>query len=74
MVTVFGEIHDPEACLAEARRVLKPAGVLSVSEHLPDPDFTAFPALRRRVEAAGFALEARFGARWAYTANFRIDR
>jgi ubiquinone/menaquinone biosynthesis C-methylase UbiE len=74
MVTVFGEIHDPSAALAEVRRVLKPEGMLSISEHLPDPDFTSFPALRGRVEDAGFALEARFGPRWAYTANFRVDR
>ena len=71
MVTVFGEIHDQEACLRGTRRALKPSGVLSVSEHMPDPDFTPFDALRRRVEASGFRFEARFGSRWAYTANFR---
>jgi ubiquinone/menaquinone biosynthesis C-methylase UbiE len=68
MVAVFGEVHDP--CLESIRRVLKPAGVLSISEHVPDPDFTPFDALRRQAEARGFQLEARFGSRWAYTANF----
>jgi ubiquinone/menaquinone biosynthesis C-methylase UbiE len=71
MVTVFGEVHDQAACLGSIRRVLKPAGVLSISEHVPDPDFTAFDALRRQAEASGFRLEERFGSRWAYTANFR---
>jgi uncharacterized protein len=70
MVTVFGELHDQDACLRGIRRVLKPTGVLSVSEHLPDPDFTSFPVLRRRVEGAGFRFIDRFGSRWAYTANF----
>ncbi|MFL5385758.1 MAG: class I SAM-dependent methyltransferase [Longimicrobiaceae bacterium] len=72
MVTVFGEVHDQAACLRSIRRVLKPAGALSVSEHMPDPDFTPFDALRRQVEASGFRLEARSGSRWAYTANFRV--
>jgi uncharacterized protein len=71
MVTVFGEVHDQDACLRSIRRVLKPAGVLSISEHMPDPDFTPFDALRRQAGARGFRLEARFGSRWAYTANFR---
>jgi ubiquinone/menaquinone biosynthesis C-methylase UbiE len=72
MVTVFGEVDDTEACLRGIRRVLKPAGVLSISEHMPDPDFTAFDTLRRQVEARGFRLEARHGSRWAYTARFRV--
>ena len=71
MVTVFGEVHDQEACLRSIRRVLKPSGVLSISEHMPDPDFTPFEQLRRQVEASGFRLEAHFGRRWAYTANYR---
>jgi ubiquinone/menaquinone biosynthesis C-methylase UbiE len=72
MVTVFGEVDDQAACLRGIRRVLKPSGVLSVSEHMPDPDFTPFDALRRQVEESGFRLDARHGSRWAYTANFRV--
>ena len=72
MVTVFGEVHDQEACLRGVRRILKPGGMLSISEHLPDPDFTSLAALRRRAEHAGFIFEARHGWRWAYTANFRV--
>jgi ubiquinone/menaquinone biosynthesis C-methylase UbiE len=71
MVTVFGEVHDQDACLRGIRRVLKPGAALSISEHMPDPDFTSFETLRRQVEASGFRFEARFGSRWAYTANFR---
>ena len=72
MVTVFGEVHDQDACLRGVRRILKPGGMLSISEHLPDPDFTSLAALRRRVEPAGFIFEGRHGWRWAYTANFRV--
>ena len=72
MVTVFGEVADQDACLSGVRRILGPGGILSISEHLPDPDFTSLSALRQRAERAGFALESTHGSRWAYTANFRI--
>ena len=72
MVTVFGEGGDQDACLAPIRRVLRPGGLLSISEHLPDPDFTSLHALRQRAERAGFLLEGRHGSCWAYTANFRV--
>ena len=71
MVTVLGEVRDQGACLRSVRRVLKPGGTLSVSEHLPDPDFLPFEALRRRAERCGFMLERRHGSRFAFTANFR---
>ena len=71
MVAVFGEIGDPAGCLEGIRRVLKPGGVLSISEHLPDPDFSPPGALRKAVERHGFMLEKQSGRRWAYTASFR---
>ncbi|HEV2707178.1 MAG TPA: methyltransferase domain-containing protein [Pyrinomonadaceae bacterium] len=71
LVAVLGEVANGKAFLHEARRVLKPSGILSISEHLPDPDFSRFPKLKRLVETEGFALSARHGAPWSYTANFR---
>jgi len=71
LVTVLPEIPDQNRALAELRRVLKPAGVLSITEEFTDPDYPfAFETIRR-VEAAGFRLEQRFGNWWAYTTNFR---
>ena len=70
-VTVFGEVRDRNACLRSIRRVLKPSGILSISEHLPDPDFTTLDALRHQTEAVGFFLERWYGSRFAYTANLR---
>ena len=67
---ILGEIADRSAFLAEARRVLKPGGVLSVSEHLPDPDFTPCAKVRSLVVRAGFEFVGRDGAWWSYTANF----
>jgi ubiquinone/menaquinone biosynthesis C-methylase UbiE len=39
MVTVFQEIPDKQRALAEFRRVLKPGGILAISEWLVDPDY-----------------------------------
>ena len=72
MVTVFGEVHDQDACLRGIRRVLKAGGALSISEHLPDPDFTGLDSLRRQAETVGFTLERWCGSRLAYTASLRL--
>ena len=71
LVAVLGEIADRSAFLREAHRVLKIGGVLSVSEHLPDPDFSPRARVRSLVEKGGFKLVGRSGAWWSYTANFR---
>lgn len=69
MVTVFGEIEAREAFLAEAARVLKPDGVLSITEHHPDPDFESAEAISASLEAYGFVPLQKLGWRWAYTLN-----
>jgi ubiquinone/menaquinone biosynthesis C-methylase UbiE len=71
LVTVLGEVPDPRKCLAALRRALRPGAILSISEHLPDPDFLRFARVRALVEGEGFAFEERFGPAWSYTANFR---
>lgn len=71
LVAVLGEIADQRAFLREARRVLKPGGILSISEHLPDPDFSPSAKVQSLVEKEGFEFMERHGARWSYTANFR---
>lgn len=70
LVAVLGEIADRGAFLAEARRVLKPEGILSVSEHLPDPDYSTCARVKPLVEEAGFRFVGRKGVSWSYTANF----
>lgn len=74
LVTVLGEAQDRVACIEEARRVLKPGGMLSISEHLPDPDFVSLRAVCNAVARAGFVLDGWHGSRWAYTANFSLGR
>jgi SAM-dependent methyltransferase len=71
LITVLGEIPDPDRALAELHRVLAPGGVLSIGEAFLDPDYH-FPAETiRRVEAAGFQLIERHGNFWEYALNFR---
>jgi predicted methyltransferase len=59
--------------LAELRRVIKPGGILSITEEFADPDYPLTSGVMRRVEAAGFEFERRFGSFLLYTLNFRRD-
>jgi len=71
LITVLPEIPDPGRALAELHRVLRPGGVLSITEEFYDPDYLFLPETVRLVETAGFCLEERFGNILVYTANFR---
>ncbi len=71
LITVLGEIENQKAFLTEAHRVLKREGVLSISEHLPDPDFSPFAKVKSLIEKVGFEFFERYGAKWSYTVNFR---
>jgi tRNA A58 N-methylase Trm61 len=73
LVTVLPEIPDQARALAELRRVLKPDGLLSITEEFFDPDYPLVFETVQRVEAAGFKLDQRFGNFWVYTLNFRRD-
>lgn len=72
-VTVLGEVPSAERTIGEVRRVLRPGGVFSVSEHWPDPDFLTFAHVNELCRSCGLRLQARYGVRFNYTATFRAD-
>lgn len=69
LVTVLGEVRDRPGALAEIFRALRPGGILSVTEVLPDPHYQTPRAVRALAAAAGFRESARFPGRLAYTLN-----
>jgi ubiquinone/menaquinone biosynthesis C-methylase UbiE len=71
MVTVLGEVQAREACLAEIHRVLRPCGLLSISEMRGDPDRLDAELVERITTAAGFEHERTFEGFLHYTLNTR---
>jgi ubiquinone/menaquinone biosynthesis C-methylase UbiE len=71
VITVMAEIPDKARALVELHRVLKPGGVLSITEEFLDPDYPFTFETIRWAEAAGFRPSERFGNFWIYTLNFK---
>ena len=70
MVTVLQEIPDRDKALKETKRVLKPEGILAVTELLPDPDYPLKSTTIKIGEDAGFMLDKALGNFWNYTVRF----
>lgn len=71
LVAVVGEVSDARSCVREIHRVLRPGGLLSLTEQPGDPDFMTLPDARKLVEGVGFRFEKVFGRGKNYTASFR---
>lgn len=69
LVTVLGEIPEPERALAELARVLKPGGRAVVGEIALDPHMVGVGRLERYAALTGLRLEGRAGPRLAYFAK-----
>jgi prepilin-type N-terminal cleavage/methylation domain-containing protein len=70
LVTVLGEIPNRERAIYELFHALKPGGLLSITEVLPDPDYQCRRTVTRLCTQAGFELESRHGTFLAFTLNF----
>ena len=69
MVTVLGEIPDREGALQEIHDALKPGGLLSVTEVLPDPHYQSRGTVRRMAQKLGFAVEEVYSGWHSFTLN-----
>ena len=67
---VLGEISDRPAAVAELRRAIRPGGVLSISEHLVDPDYQFEDAVRDLCRAVGFSTLDHHRRPLGYTMSF----
>ncbi len=70
-VTSLPEMLDPVGALREAARLLRPGGLIAVTEFLPDPDYPGRRTTARWGRAAGLQVEAILGTAWDYTVRFR---
>lgn len=70
LVTVLGEIPDPTRAVQEIFHSLKPGGILSVTELLPDPHYQTRTKVRRLAETAGFNFQEQFGTWLMFTMHF----
>lgn len=73
MVAVLGEVDDATLVLQEVHRVLRNGGTLSISEHLPDPDFRSLHVIRDSLRPVGFIERSMRGGRWSFTVSFEKE-
>jgi len=71
MVTVLQEIPDRGRALQEVRRILKPGGILAITEFLPDPDYPLRSTTVKICQREGFVLDENLGNLWNYTVRFK---
>ena len=71
LVHVLGEIPDRLPALRDALRVLRPGGVLSITEALIDPHYRFRNDVVKLCRQAGFELMSIEGSLFNYTATFR---
>jgi SAM-dependent methyltransferase len=69
LVTVLGEVPEKLAALREIHRSLRPGGLLSITEVLPDPHYQAVSRVRALVGDAGFRELSIFRGWLSYTLN-----
>jgi SAM-dependent methyltransferase len=70
LVPVPGEISNKHETVAEIFRALRPGGILSITDLMPDPHYLSRKAVRAWRDAAGFKEVASFGTWFAFTIKF----
>ena len=70
MICVFQEIADKDGALREILRVLKPGGILAVTESLLDRDYALRATTIKQCRRGGFVLDGGVGNFRTYTVRF----
>jgi len=73
MVTVLGEIENKQQNVKEFYRLLRPNGILSISELGGDPDKMSIKEIKDLLHGSGFELEKLYGTEKNFTINFRKE-
>jgi CAAX protease family protein len=71
LVTVIGEVPDPDACVGALAESLRPGGILSITELAGDPDALTREQVESLAKAHGLEFAEMFGGRGGFTMNFR---
>jgi ubiquinone/menaquinone biosynthesis C-methylase UbiE len=71
MIACLPEIPEPVRVLRECRRILRPGGLICLSELLPDPDYPLRSTERRWAAEAGLEFDEGFGNFFVYQLHFR---
>jgi len=71
MIKTYGEIKDKKAAVREISRIIRPGGILSITEYLPDPHYYLKTEIKNIVEKHGFYLREEYGGIYEYTLNFK---
>lgn len=70
LITVIGEVEEKELYMKEFFRILKPTGILSISEQAGDPDKLSSSQTTQLAARAGFTVHKLHGRERNYTLNF----
>lgn len=71
LVAVLGEVPDPATGLESIFKILKPGGLLSITEQPGDPDLQPIDVVRKLAEDQNFLFIEAYGKNKNYTANFK---
>jgi ubiquinone/menaquinone biosynthesis C-methylase UbiE len=70
-IAVLPMVRHKHQALRELRRVLKPGGLLAVSEEILEPEYVPAMLTRYWCRRAGFTLESQIRTGWWYMVLFR---